>query len=181
MDVQSKAMFNRNKVGSGTFQLALDVEKSELFLGDELKGTVKVTSDTEFDIVKIWVYLCCEETIRKHNATLYEDKVQASSEIHLTAGFDKTFPFVFKLPFIGRETFHSIGQNVEWWVDTYIELKGRKYLEPEEEGRVEILVAQPKLQAKEIVKEVVLIPCAYCGGLMPQTAIFCPNCGARRK
>jgi exosome complex RNA-binding protein Csl4 len=32
-----------------------------------------------------------------------------------------------------------------------------------------------------ITKEVVLIPCQYCGGLMPQTATFCPNCGARRK
>ena len=34
---------------------------------------------------------------------------------------------------------------------------------------------------KVILREVVLIPCQYCGGLMPQTAIFCPNCGARRK
>jgi RNA polymerase subunit RPABC4/transcription elongation factor Spt4 len=32
-----------------------------------------------------------------------------------------------------------------------------------------------------VIKEVVLIPCAYCKSLMPQTAVFCPNCGARRK
>jgi hypothetical protein len=31
-----------------------------------------------------------------------------------------------------------------------------------------------------IVKEVVMIPCAYCKGLMPQTSVFCPICGARR-
>ncbi len=36
--------------------------------------------------------------------------------------------------------------------------------------------------AKEtIIKEVVMIPCPYCGGLMDQTATFCSNCGARRK
>jgi hypothetical protein len=35
--------------------------------------------------------------------------------------------------------------------------------------------------SKETVREVVLIPCAYCSGLMPQTSTFCPNCGARRK
>ena len=35
--------------------------------------------------------------------------------------------------------------------------------------------------SKEIIKEVVLIPCTYCSGLMPQTSISCPNCGARRK
>jgi hypothetical protein len=32
-----------------------------------------------------------------------------------------------------------------------------------------------------IVKEVVMIPCRYCGTLMPQTSTFCPNCGARRE
>jgi len=32
-----------------------------------------------------------------------------------------------------------------------------------------------------IVREVVMVPCSYCGGLMPQTATYCPHCGARRK
>lgn len=50
------------------------------------------------------------------------------------------------------------------------------------------LIEDKEQQVKEvkeiketITKEVVLIPCKYCGGLMPQTANFCPNCGARRK
>ena len=34
---------------------------------------------------------------------------------------------------------------------------------------------------KEVIKEVVMIPCKHCGGLMPQTSTFCPNCGARRE
>jgi hypothetical protein len=38
-----------------------------------------------------------------------------------------------------------------------------------------------KVKEKVIVKETVLIPCPYCGGLMPQTATFCPECGARKK
>lgn len=32
-----------------------------------------------------------------------------------------------------------------------------------------------------VVREVVMIPCQYCGGLMPQTSTFCSNCGARKK
>jgi len=32
-----------------------------------------------------------------------------------------------------------------------------------------------------IVKEIVMVPCQYCGGLMPQTSSFCPSCGAPRK
>jgi hypothetical protein len=33
---------------------------------------------------------------------------------------------------------------------------------------------------KEIRKEVVMMPCRHCGGLMPDTSVFCPNCGAKR-
>ena len=33
---------------------------------------------------------------------------------------------------------------------------------------------------KVIVKEIVMLPCQYCRSLMPQTALFCPHCGARR-
>jgi ribosomal protein L40E len=39
-----------------------------------------------------------------------------------------------------------------------------------------------EIKEKEtIIKEVVMIPCMYCGALTPQTAIFCSNCGASRK
>jgi hypothetical protein len=42
-------------------------------------------------------------------------------------------------------------------------------------------IQQVKEVKETITKEVVLIPCEYCRGLMPQTATFCPNCGAKRK
>jgi len=32
-----------------------------------------------------------------------------------------------------------------------------------------------------IVKEVVMVPCQYCHGLMPTTATQCPHCKAPRK
>ncbi len=33
---------------------------------------------------------------------------------------------------------------------------------------------------REVVREVVMIPCKYCGALFPQAATFCPHCGAKR-
>ena len=33
---------------------------------------------------------------------------------------------------------------------------------------------------KEVRQEIVMIPCRYCGGLIPDTSVFCSNCGARR-
>jgi len=38
-----------------------------------------------------------------------------------------------------------------------------------------------KIIEKETIKEIVMVPCIYCGSLMPQTALFCNNCGAGRK
>jgi len=35
-------------------------------------------------------------------------------------------------------------------------------------------------QKKEVPREIVMMPCKYCGALFPQTATFCPNCGAKR-
>ena len=104
------------------------------------------------------------------------------------AGFDKEFPFVYKLPSVGRETYHSINQNVQWLLGACMKIKGvRKVINAE--GNGEIFITKPtvstaqvkEVQVKEVVREVVLIPCAYCSGLMPQTSVFCPNCGARRK
>jgi len=40
--------------------------------------------------------------------------------------------------------------------------------------------ASPVIREKEIIHEIVMIPCKYCGTLMPQTDIVCPNCGAKR-
>ena len=42
---------------------------------------------------------------------------------------------------------------------------------------------QARIQAPQqvIVREVVMVPCEYCGGLMPTTATQCPSCKAPRK
>jgi hypothetical protein len=187
----------------------LTAEKLEWHLGDELKGTVKLKSQEEFDVEEISVFLDCVETVTKtrryqdtvqvgvndrtgypikktvwqeeeyeDEATLYSDQVQVSGLMHVSVGFDKEFPYVIKIPLIERETYHSVAQTVEWWLSAYMWVKERKSIEAKSGT---ILVGKPSVSAKEIVREVVLIPCAYCSGLMPQTSIFCPNCGARRK
>lgn len=43
-------------------------------------------------------------------------------------------------------------------------------------------IPTPSAREREVItKEVVMIKCSYCGALMPQTATFCPNCGAKRR
>lgn len=44
------------------------------------------------------------------------------------------------------------------------------------------LPPQAAIREKEVItKEIVMVKCEYCGALMPQTATFCPNCGAKRR
>ena len=47
----------------------------------------------------------------------------------------------------------------------------------------ERIKASPSIikEKETIIKEIVIIPCKYCGALMPQTSTFCPSCSARRK
>ncbi len=45
-----------------------------------------------------------------------------------------------------------------------------------------LIEQKEEIKEKEIItKEVVMIPCQYCRGLMVQTSTFCSNCGAKRK
>ncbi len=55
----------------------------------------------------------------------------------------------------------------------------QKFLTAPEKKEEAPLVKEVK-ETEVITREVVMIHCAYCKGLMPQTSTFCPNCGARR-
>lgn len=50
------------------------------------------------------------------------------------------------------------------------------------EDQISMREMPPPTKEKEVItKEIVMVKCEYCGSLMPQTATFCPNCGARRR
>jgi formate/nitrite transporter FocA (FNT family) len=45
----------------------------------------------------------------------------------------------------------------------------------------EIALEQIELEKERVSKVTIMTLCIYCQGLMPNTAIYCPNCGAPRK
>lgn len=183
-------------------KLSLKTEKHEFVLGEEVKGTLEIKSEEELDIGGIGVALYCEETVKKtrwvsksdekgertyqqpyeDKRELYAEPLKLCGETHIPQGFFSVYPFSFKLPSHGRETYHSVDSNLEWGLSAMMTVKGRPRITSAHE--CEIIVAKlppPPTTQKEVIREVVLIPCSYCGGLMPQTSVFCPNCGARRK
>lgn len=44
----------------------------------------------------------------------------------------------------------------------------------------ELAMERINIEKERARKEIIMIPCKYCGGVMPQDATFCPNCGAKR-
>ena len=83
---------------------------------------------------------------------------------------DKMYP---KLPLcpICKQPLNWIPQYKKWYC----------YNDNQYPSLSEAVSVSKETISKEIIREVVLIPCSYCSGLMPQTSVFCPNCGARRR
>jgi len=160
--------FIRPKWSRDNFQLEL--EETELFLGDQITGTLRLMSDVKFDVEMIWVKLRCEESIAKTKASLYDKEALVSGYIHVNAGFDRKFPFVIKLPFVGRETYHSISHNVEWLLDGYLRIEGIKNPIMADGGGF-LLIAKPKASVKEPS-----LLCPSCSKQVKENDSFCPYC-----
>ena len=173
-------------------RLSLKVKKTELCLGDELSGTLNISSQEELDVDEIYVSLSCIETVKKvrryqetvkvnpfeadtnperqvvwkeeeydDSKALFSADSKIMTMVHLTTGYQADFPFVFKLPTVGRETYHSVDQNLSWLVNAFMKAKNRKTIRAY--GGGEILVAKLMVSAtttREVVREIVLIPCA---------------------
>jgi hypothetical protein len=171
-----------------------------ILLGEQIKGRIKVTSDEEFTVNQVTVSLSCSESIKKTKTWSsqygtqqndYWDKAVVFSSFYkifgastIPQGFSGSYNYTLDTSFAARETFYSIDHNVKWILRAVIESNGRPNVQTQE---YEVQVARPQTSLnspaimKEVTREVVLIPCSYCGGLMPQISVFCPNCGARRK
>jgi len=137
--------------------VSLTIPKSTFELGEDLKGAIIVSSQEEFDATELRAELRCVE----------KKKREKSFSVNIPAG--------------GRESYDSVDGGVTWSIKGVIAIDGRPDVTTE---TMELQVVRPAAAptvVKEIVKEVVMIPCEYCGTLMPQTATACPNCGATRK
>jgi hypothetical protein len=194
-----------NKLNPPKARILLGTQKNEYTLGEEVKGEIQIISEEEFEVEKIAVNLSCWESLKKtrtvttqvgntqrrrqeqywDQARLYSDHFVVCNVARIPQGFNAKYPFTLRIPTVARETYYSVDNNVKWWLQATVRVRGRPSIETENR---EILVAKqqtapppPQMVSKETIREVVLIPCAYCGGLMPQTSVFCPNCGAGRR
>jgi hypothetical protein len=158
-----------------------------------------VSSEEEFDAKEVRCEINCVEEAKRmkyvndpalnrqvmrevqESATLYSAKPAFAGPLHIASGFSQTFPCKVSIPAGGRPTFKSIDSKVTWTIKGTICIDGRPDVTgPTTEIQVTPPSASPIVREKEILREIVMIPCKYCGALMPQTETACPNCGAKR-
>ena len=182
-------------------KIELTAKKTQYCLGDQITGTVKISSEEEFLVNQAVVFLSCNESIKKtrvqgtqygtfqsdywDSGVIYNASCKLFGTALMPKGFTATYPYTLAISGAAKETHYSVDHYVKWFLKAILEVgDGSQNIET---ITYEVQIGLPQINQtapsiiKEVEREVVLIPCAYCSSLMPQAAIFCPNCGARRK
>jgi Zn finger protein HypA/HybF involved in hydrogenase expression len=187
--------------------VSLNLGKYSFALGDKLEGTLAVSSEEEVDATEIRAEIRCEEKKKEivhttetitfsggghetrpvtkeewKTRTIFSGNPRGSGSIHLSSGYRGEFPFSTTIA--GGEPSYSGGdRNVTWTIKGVIGIKGRPDVTSSMSGiQVAMASAAPTVTMERIVeREVVMIPCQYCGSLFPQTVTNCPKCGAQRR
>jgi hypothetical protein len=177
----------------------LKLSQYSVALGENLEGTLTVSSMEDFEAIEVRCEISCVEQARvirqeydaqlrrtlprevQESSVLFAAKPVLSGPTHLANGETRDFPLSVNVPAGGRATVQGMDRSVSWSIKGVVAVDGR----PDVVSKIEALQvvqpsAQPVIKEKEIVRQVVMIPCKYCGALMDQLVTVCPNCGAKR-
>jgi hypothetical protein len=188
-----------NKFTAPDANLQLNLNKFSVALGENLDGTLIISSKEDIDAEGVRCEIQCVEHAKvikqvydaelrrtlprevQDSAVLFSARPVLCGPTHLGNGETRNFSLNVNIPAGGRPTYQSIDRRVTWTIKGVVAVDGR----PDATSRTaEIQVtppsAQPVIREKEIVREIVMIPCKYCSSLMDQTLTCCPNCGAKR-
>lgn len=193
----------RDKVTAPNANLDLRLSKSAFALGENLEGSLTVLAKEDFDCTEVRCEITCTEearTIRYHydpaikrslphevteTSVLFAAKPALSGSTHIINGETRNFPLKINIPAGGRPTYQGNDNRVTWTIKGVVAVDGR----PDATTHTAVIqVIQPTIQTvvssqpiiKEIIREVVKIPCRYCDTLFDQLETSCPNCGAKR-
>jgi DNA-directed RNA polymerase subunit RPC12/RpoP len=188
-----------NKFTAPEANVQLKLDEFSVALGENLNGLLVVSSKEDFDATEVRCDVQCVEQAKvikqvydpelrrnvprevQDSAVLFAAKPVLSGPTHLGSGETRDFPLSINIPPSRRATYQGIDRRVTWSIKGVVAVDGRPDATSRNaEIQVTVPAAQPVIRRKEIIREVVMIPCKYCGSLMAQTATACPNCGAKR-
>ena len=190
-----------NKLTAPEASVQLRISNYSVELGDNLQGTLNVSSIEDFQVTEVRCEIACVEkakVIREvydaalkrsipqvvdESVVIYSAKPALSGPSNFANGEFRSIPIKINIPADARPTYTGVDSRVTWTIKGVLAVDGRPDKTTE---TIEIQVIAPTVQAqaatvqKEVIRTVVMIPCKYCQGLMDQTLTVCPNCGAKR-
>jgi hypothetical protein len=188
-----------NKFTAPEANVQLKLSKYCVTLGENLEGSLGVCSKEDFEATEVRCEVQCVEQARVvkqvydsalrrtvpqsvlDSAVLFSARPVLSGPTPVCNGDARDFPLNINFPAGGRATYQAVDRRVTWTVKGVVAVDGRPDVTSKTaEIQVIAAAAQPVIREKEILREVVMIPCRYCSGLMEQTVTVCPSCGAKR-
>jgi hypothetical protein len=192
-----------NKVTAPDVNVEIKLGSYAVALGENLQGSLTLSSREDFDSTEIRCEVACTEEAKtvsyqydavikrnvlkevQESRVLFAAKPILNGATHVGNGENRNVPLNINIPAGGRPTYQGIDRRVTWTIKGVVAVDGR----PDATSHAaEIQVVQPTAQpvftgqtiVKEVVREVVKIPCRYCQTLFDQLEVTCPNCGAKR-
>jgi len=189
----------KDKFTAPKASVQLKLGQYSVALGENLDGNLTVSAMEDIEATEVRCEISCVEQARvirleydpqlrrsvprevQESKVLFAAKPALRGPTHLANGETRDFPLSVNIPAGGRATTQGMDRSFTWSIKGVVAVDGRPDVVS---NAAELQVVQPTAQAvvkeKEIVRQVVMIPCKYCGALMDQLATVCPNCGAKR-
>ena len=190
-----------NKLTAPDSNLELKLTNWSVVAGQNLSGSLVLSSKEDFDCTEVRCEIECAETTRVIRYT-YDPAVKRSlpheametaivcslkpilnGAAHFYNGENRSYPINVTIPHGGLLTNHGFDRKVVWSIKGVVAVDGRPDITT---NTAEFQVIQPTTPVnqpavvKEVIREVVKIPCRYCQVLFDQLDTSCPNCGAKR-
>ena len=175
--------------------MQVNLEKMDVEHGEPIKGIARLESKDKFKVEGVRLEIRVKESWREPRtttdsrghtsthmttvtATLYSRDVPIAESFDMGVGDKRDFPFEVTsgLPFYQSSRY---GGRIQYGFKAVANVKGR----PDVTKTCHPTVRPSMGVAKIIQKEVIKVPCKYCGTLIELTSgeNKCPNCGATIK
>jgi ribosomal protein L40E len=170
------------------------LDKPTFLEGENITGRVAVDSDEEVKVDEVRLEIRITETFLttrivhdrygsrpttvQETKILHSENVRISPGFNMPKGFRDQFPFSIALPPVRPTMPNGV---IERRIKGVVAVKGR----PDKVHEITVNVSYAPVgvgvsaPAQVMVKEVIKVPCKYCGALVPVESQRCPNCGAK--
>jgi len=163
------------------------LDKPTFLEGETITGRVVLNSDEAVHVDEIRLEIRVTESFYTRKTVwssghASETTVRETNSLHsedVTKGFKDEFPFSINLPPVRPTMPNGV---IDREIKGVVAVKGR----PDKTQEITVNVSPAaygsvaaQAPAQVMVKEIIKVPCKYCGALVPVESSRCTNCGAK--